>query len=103
MTIGARIKCRQGNFDRAYGLSDAPLEFDGNSFLAWTISGEILIYTKNKKPDNCFEKALNLFPNDYLVYADIIGSCLFAKNYYVAINYAKKVTELFITIRMHIF
>ena len=96
LAIQARIKCREGDFDRAYGLSDASIGFNGNSYLAWTVRGEILIYAQNKKPENCFEKALNLFPNDYLVYADIVSSCLFAKNYYVAINYAKKATELFI-------
>ncbi len=96
LAIKARIKCRQGDFDRAYGLSDASLKFNGNSYLTWTVRGEILLYAKKKQSEHCFEKAINTFTNNYLVYADIIRSCLFAENYYLALNYAKQATELFI-------
>ena len=39
LALRARIFCRRGDFDRAYGLSDSSIQAAGNAPLAWIVRG----------------------------------------------------------------
>jgi tetratricopeptide (TPR) repeat protein len=89
LTLRARIYCRRGDFDRAYGLSDAAMEIPGNSPLTWIVRGEIMLYAKNKQPEYCFDKAVATNKHDYTIYMDIAECCIYAKKYTMAFSYLK--------------
>ena len=78
LALRARIACRGGDFDRAYGLSDAAMQMAGNSPLAWVVRGEIMLYARNKRPEYCFDKALSVSGNDSGVVMDIVECCMFS-------------------------
>ena len=58
LALRARICCRRGDFDRAFGLSDSAMQAPGNSALTWIVRGEIMLYARNKQPEYCFDKAV---------------------------------------------
>ncbi|MFA7232223.1 MAG: tetratricopeptide repeat protein [Victivallaceae bacterium] len=89
LALRARIFCRRGDFDRAYGLSDAAMQAPGNSPVAWVVRGEIMLYSKNKQPEHCFDKALAAARQDYTVRMDIAECCIYADKYTMAFKYLK--------------
>jgi tetratricopeptide (TPR) repeat protein len=88
LALQARICCRRGDIDRAYGLSDAAMQAPGNSALVWVVRGEIMLYSKNKQPEHCFDKAVAA-ERDYTVNMDIAGACMYAGRFTTAFKYLK--------------
>jgi len=89
LALRARICCRRGDFDRAFGLSDASMQAAGNSPLTWIVRGEIMLYARNKQPEYCFDKALATAKQDYSICMDIAECCMFADKYAMAFKYLK--------------
>lgn len=87
LALRARICCRRGDFDRAFGLSDASMQAQGNSPLTWIVRGEIMLYARNKQPEYCFDKAVAAAKQEYSVYMDIAESCIYADKYTMAFSY----------------
>ncbi len=93
LALRARVCCRRGDFDRAYGLSDAAMQAPGNSPLIWIVRGEIMLYARNKEPEYCFDKAIAAAGKDYTVAMDIAESCAYAGRYTLAMRYLKPASE----------
>jgi len=87
LALRARICCRRGDFDRAFGLSDSSMQAPGNSPLTWIVRGEIMLYARNKQPEYCFDKAVAAGKQDYSIYMDIAECCLYADKYTMAFTY----------------
>lgn len=87
LALRARICCRRGDFDRAFGLSDSSMQAPGNSPLTWIVRGEIMLYARNKQPEYCFDKAVAAAKQDYSIYMDIAECCIYADKYTMAFTY----------------
>ena len=87
LALRARICCRRGDFDRAFGLSDSSMQAPGNSPLTWIVRGEIMLYARNKQPEYCFDKAVAAGQQNYSVYMDIAECCIYADKYTMAFSY----------------
>jgi tetratricopeptide (TPR) repeat protein len=94
LALQARVFCRRGDFDRAFGLSDSALQSPGNSPLIWVVRGEIMLYSRNKQPEFCFDKAVTAARQDYQTFMDIAECCMYAGKYALAFKYLKSAMDI---------
>jgi tetratricopeptide (TPR) repeat protein len=58
---------RAGNLQDAMALSDASIEERGDTPYVWLARGDVLLARRERRADYCFDKALQLAPNDWFV------------------------------------
>ena len=58
---------RSGNLQEALAFSDASIEERGDTPYIWLARGDVLLARKEQRADYCFEKAMMLAPQDWLI------------------------------------
>ena len=86
LALQSLLHCRTGDFDRAYGLSDASIEADGNLPLVWVVRGEIMLHA-GKDAEFCFKKAISAAPENWQTKLDIASVCMFNAKNTMALKY----------------
>ncbi|MEQ9379905.1 MAG: hypothetical protein RJP95_03525, partial [Pirellulales bacterium] len=66
MAAQAQAECRMANMKKAHALSDGALQQRGDSAYRWQVRGELMVATKQKTDEHCFDKA-QLADRDWLV------------------------------------
>lgn len=70
----AQSLCRRKDIKQAQELSDGALAREGESAYRWMVRGEIMLATKQKTVDHCFQKA-KVIDSDWLVPTEIALIC----------------------------
>ena len=92
LALQSLLHCRTGDFDRAYGLSDASIEAGGNLPFVWVVRGEIMLHA-GKDSEFCFKKAISVNPNLWQTKLDIASACIFNSKNTMALKYLESALD----------